>query len=125
MKQFRLVHPALEYVEHPEHEGGDFIMVTGHMVVCPECGGEGSHVRRDLDDSAMVDSMREDGDDEGLERYFGGAFDEICRGCSGKNVVLDADYESIPEWAKKAMQSWDDSERESRQIEAQERRMGA
>ena len=119
------MHPALEYVEHPEHEGGDFIMVTGHMVVCPECGGEGHHVRRDLDDSAMVDSMREDGDDEGLAAYFGGAFDEVCRQCGGANVVLDADYESIPEWAKKAMQSWDESEQESRMIEAQERRMGA
>lgn len=125
MKQFKLEHPALEYVEHPEHEGGNYIMVTGHMEVCPECGGEGHHVRRDIDDSAMVDSMREDGDDEGLESYFSGGFDVVCTLCNGANVVLAPDYDNIPEWAKQAMQSWDDSERESRQIEAQERRMGA
>lgn len=125
MKKFKLEHPALEYVEHPEHDGSNYVWVTGRMIVCPECGGEGHHVRRDLDDSAMVDSMREDGDEEGLQAYFGGAFDEICRECGGKNVILSADYESVPKWAQEAIDEWNESEMESRAIEAQERRMGA
>ena len=125
MKNFKLAHPALEYVEHSDHEGGDYVMVTGRMVVCPECGGEGRHVRRDLDDSAMVDSMREDGDDEGLQAYFGGAFDEICRECTGKNVVLAPDADSVPKWAQEAIDDWNQSEDETRRESEAERRMGA
>jgi len=87
MAKLRFEHPALKYCD--EHDGTDFLMVDGKMEVCPECQGTGSHVRKDLDDSAMVDSMREDGDDEGLRRYFSGAFDEVCRVCGGDNVVLE------------------------------------
>mgnify|MGYP001086322777 CR=1 FL=1 len=129
MKKFRLSHPALAYVEGHENDAewvdGDTILVTGHMEVCPTCQGTGSHVRHDLDDSAMVDSMREDGDYEGLEAYFGGAFDEICTECDGKNVVLVPDWESIPEWARKAMKRFDDDRAYDRAVMEAERRMGA
>lgn len=125
MKKFKYQHEALKYVEHPEHDGSDHVWVSGRMVVCPECGGEGHHVRRDLDDSAMVDSMREDCDEEGLRAYFSGAFDEQCRECGGKNVILSADEGSVPQWAQDAIDEWIQSENETRQIEAQERRMGA
>lgn len=125
MKKFKLEHDALMYVEHPKHDGSNHIWVTGEMEVCPECGGEGSHVRRDLDDSAMVDSMMEDGDEEGLNSYYRGAFDEKCTLCKGKNVVLAPTHDSIPKWALDAINEWDNSERESREMEAAERRMGA
>ena len=125
MKDLKLTHPALKYVEHPDHDGSDHIWVTGKMEVCQECGGTGSHVRRDLDDSAMVDAMHEDCDEEGLRAYFSGAFDEVCRVCGGKNVVLAPDAESVPDWANEAIEDWNRSEALTRQIEAQERAMGA
>ena len=125
MKNLKLQHDALSYVEHPDHDGSDFIMVTGKMEVCQECGGTGSHVRKDLDDSQMVDDMREDGNEEGLRAYFNGAFDERCRVCDGANVVLAPDPDSVPEWAQDAIDSWNQSRWESEEISRQERRMGA
>lgn len=125
MKDLKLEHPALKYVEHPDHDGSDHIWVTGKMEVCPTCGGTGSHVRRDLDDTAMVDSYHEDGDEEGLRAYFSGAFDEVCTQCGGENVVLAPDPDSVPDWAQDAIDNWNRSEDLSRQIEAQERAMGA
>ena len=123
MAKLKFQHDALKYAE--EHDGTDFLMVEGKMEVCPECQGTGSHVRHDLDDSAMVDSMREDGDDEGLRRYFSGAFDEVCRVCGGDNVVLEPNWDDVPVWAQKAIESWEASARLDAQITAQERRMGA
>jgi hypothetical protein len=127
MKKFRLSHPALAYVEGHENDAewvdDDTILVEGEMVVCPTCQGTGSHVRHDLDDSAMVDSMREDGDEEGLEAYFNGAFDERCTECNGNNVVLAP--RNVPEWAAKAMRRWDDQKEYDRAIQEAERRMGA
>jgi hypothetical protein len=125
MERFKLTHPALKYVEHPDHDGSDHIWVPGQMIVCPTCQGTGSHVRHDLDDSALVDSMREDGDEEGLRAYFRGAFDERCTECDGENVVLAPYWESVPEWAQKAIESWEESRRIDAAIEAAERRMGA
>ena len=125
MKNLKLEHEALSYVEHPDHDGSDHIWVTGKMVVCQECGGTGSHVRKDLDDSQMVDDMREDGNEEGLRAYFSGAFDEQCRVCGGANVVLAPDPDSVPKWAQDAIDSWNQSQWECEEISRQERRMGA
>lgn len=125
MKKLKLQHDALKYVEHPDHDGSDHIWVTGRMEVCQECGGTGSHVRKDLDDSAMVDAMREDGNEEGLRAYFNGAFDERCTVCDGANVVLAPDPDSVPDWAQDAIDSWNQSRWESEEISRQERRMGA
>jgi DnaJ-class molecular chaperone len=125
MNKFKLTHPALKYVENEEHDGSDSIIVQGKMEVCPTCGGTGSHVRHDLDDSAMVDSMREDGDDEGLERYFGGAFDEVCRQCGGQNVVLAPEWDTVPKWASEAIEDWQESRERDRRESESERRMGA
>ena len=65
-------HPSFEYVEghdseivrrslKPCRENGwnsveASILVSGHMVVCPSCGGHGVHERRDIDCSKIVDS---------------------------------------------------------------------
>jgi len=125
MKDLKLEHEALKYVEHPDHDGSDHIWVTGKMEVCPTCGGTGSHVRHDLDDTQMVDDMREDCDEEGLRAYFGGAFDEVCTQCGGANVVLAPDPDSVPDWAQDAIDSWNQSRWESEEISRQERRMGA
>jgi DnaJ-class molecular chaperone len=95
------------------------------MEVCGTCEGTGSMERRDLDMSRMVDSMREDGDDEGIERYMRGAYDVSCDQCQGKNVVFVADWETVPEWASEAIESWEESGRITDRITAQERAMGA
>ena len=123
MTKLKLQHNALKYCD--EHDGTDFLMVDGKMEVCPTCQGTGSHVRHDLDDSRMVDDMREECDYEGLENYFRGAFDEVCTHCNGANVVLEPNWETVPEWAQKAIESWEESKRMDALITAQERRMGA
>jgi hypothetical protein len=96
--------------------------LEGEMAVCPTCNGTGSHVRHDLDDSRMVDSMREDGDDEGLERYFNGAFDEVCTQCNGKNVVAEP---VLDDEMAKEIDQWHQAEWEYRRECEAERRMGA
>ena len=129
MQRFKLEHDALKYKreEYPEADwaGDSALWVNGKMIVCPTCQGTGSHVRRDIDDSRLVDMYHEDGDYDGLERYFKGAFDEVCTQCKGKNVVLDANYESVPEWARNAIDDWNQAEWEYQREVAAERRMGA
>ncbi len=123
-KLTKFYHPALEYCEE-NVTGEDYIMVTGKMIICPSCGGNGHHVRRDIDDSALVDSMREDGDDEGLEAYFSGSFDVLCEECKGANVIFAPDPEAGPLWAREAIDSWEKEEREQNRISKAEIRMGA
>ena len=122
MKKFRFTHPALTEGENEEEV---VFWLSGKMEVCQECGGTGSHVRRDIDDSAMVDSMREDGDDEGLEAYFGGAYDVRCTRCNGANVVLVPNMDEMDAEFLKRIQEWEQSEYEYQRECAAERRMGA
>ena len=122
MQKFRFTHPALNDSETDEEQ---VFWLSGKMEVCPECGGTGSHVRRDIDDSAMVDSMREDGDDEGLEAYFGGAYDVRCTRCNGANVVFAPNMEELGEANLKAISDWHQAEWEYQRECAAERRMGA
>jgi len=100
-------------------------MVTGKMEVCPQCNGEGHHVRRDLDDTAMVESMQQDCDYEGIKNYMNGGFDEICTMCKGQNVVLTPDPNSIPKWAQEVIKEWEADEAEAKAEEAMERFWGA
>jgi hypothetical protein len=121
-------HPALAYYnpktgEYNEDMNEDgFIYVEATYEVCSTCGGHGSHFRSDLDENALVDGMREDGDEDGIESYYGGSFDQVCSECNGKRVVL---YPVLPEWADEAIYYWNKCEYESRAISDAERRMGA
>ena len=123
MKQIKFQHPALEYCK--ENDFKDFILVPGQYEVCPTCQGEGTHVRRDIDDSLLVDSMREDGDDEGIQAYFNGAYDTACTQCGGMRVILQPNEGALPDWAQDAIWEWGESERETCEIQRQERAMGA
>lgn len=123
MENVKFFHPALQYTE--QNKGRGYVVVPGHIIVCPVCGGHGSHVRRDIDDSRLVDNMCEDGDTESLTAYFKGAYDVPCEECGGRNVVMAPEWDFLPIWAKKAVNDWNESERQSRAIEAAERRMGA
>jgi DnaJ-class molecular chaperone len=122
MAKLRFTHPALDDQETGEQK---IFWLEGKMVVCPECGGTGSHVRRDLDDSKLVEMLEADGDYEGMERYYAGAYDERCRSCEGKNVLLVPNQDALSAEDHERIQDWHDSERESMQIEMQERRAGA
>ena len=137
MSKFKLFHDCFEYVEghedeifhvqqsttygQPKYAYG--ILVDGHMMVCPSCGGYGSHDRTDLDCSKLVDNMIEDGDTDGIEAYYNGAYSQPCRECKGKNVVLAP--HNVPEWAMKEMLEWDKQAASDAAYEAQERAMGA
>jgi len=112
MKKIKFEHPALDKP----------IEVFGKYVVCPICEGEGSHERRDIDTSRMVDIMREDGDEEGLERYFAGAYNITCTECKGIRVVLEP---VLPEDIQIQMRDYYDWKREDNEYAEQERRMGA
>jgi hypothetical protein len=121
-------HPALayhnpitgEYNEDMNENG--LIYVEATYEVCSTCGGHGSHFRSDLDENALIDGMREDGDEDGIDSYYGGAFDQICSECRGQRVVSSP---MLPEWANEAIYQWRKSENESRAIRDAERRVGA
>lgn len=123
MRKTKFQHPALEYCE--EHNGTDFIIVQGSIIVCPTCEGTGVHDRQDLDCSKLVDNMYDDGDFDGVQNYFNGQYSQVCKQCNGKNVVVEPNWNQLPEWAMKAIEEWDQSERDSRAEEASERAMGA
>jgi hypothetical protein len=112
MKKIRFEHEALD----------EPIMVNGEYKVCPVCQGTGQHERRDIDCSRLIDNMREDGDDEGIEAYFSGAYDVNCTNCGGLRVVFEP---VLPEWAAKKLEDWYRCEREYERECAAERRMGA
>lgn len=123
-------HPALKYhcpetgrydeYEYINSEG--IIKVHGEYEVCPYCGGHGHHFRNDLDENALVQSMCEDGNEEGMESYHSGSFDEICQRCNGLRVVIKP---NLPHWANVLIGEWENDEREYRATVAAERRVGA
>jgi RecJ-like exonuclease len=119
-------HPSFEYVN--EGEEAIKVMVPVKKQVCPMCMGIGTHERQDIDCSKLVDSMVEDGDDEGLQRYYAGSFDVPCTCCNGKNVIDDFDtqylVDNYPDHYE-AMCDWDASEAEDARYSAQERACGA
>lgn len=105
-------HPALE----------EAIYVSAQYVVCPCCNGNGTHFRKDLDESALIESMELDGDYEGLEFHSKGAFNQLCMSCNGKRVVYEF---QLPKWAEKLISEWQDEERRDRAYAMQEKRFGA
>ena len=106
--------------EHPALD--EPIMVEARYEVCPLCQGHGKHERRDIDCSRLVDEMREDGDDWGLEQYFKGAYDTICTECKGQRVIL---VPELPEEIQEKIWEYNDGAREYAAEVAAERRMGA
>lgn len=78
-------HPALAYR----------LQLEAHMEVCGNCGGRGRAFRQDLDENRLVELMEADGDEEGLDSYRRGHYDETCRACQGRNVVEVLDYKAF------------------------------
>lgn len=109
-----------EYNEDLNEDG--ILKVLATYEVCPQCDGHGSHFRSDLDENNLVDNMREDGDDEGIEAYYQGAYDQVCNQCNGNRVVAKP---TLPEWAENRIYEWYESEREYRAICRAEQSVGA
>jgi DnaJ-class molecular chaperone len=119
METIMFNHPALIDNETGEQRE---IKTKAHYEVCPWCGGGGTCTRTDIDDSLLVDSMMEDGDDEGIESYHRGSFDQVCPTCNGLRVIL---VPTLPEWASKLISIYYSEEAEDRKYAAQERAFGA
>jgi hypothetical protein len=120
-------HNALKYHnpttgEYDENYTEGTLFVNGKYEVCTTCDGNGSHFRSDLDENALIDGMREDGDEDGIDSYYAGSFDQSCDECKGKRVVF---IPILPKWAYEAIYSWNKFEYESRAIRDAERRVGA
>lgn len=108
-------HEALIYAinDKGEEYGSDTIECTGEMIVCPTCQGKGSHFRKDLDENNLVQGMQEDYDEEGIEAYRSGSFDQICTECKGQNVVQSP---NLPEWANKSISQWEQDKIHDEQV---------
>lgn len=123
-------HEALTYYNPTtgERDENEIINPNGEMLceckyeVCNNCGGHGTHFRRDLDENNLYESMLEDGDDEGIEAYYNGAYDSVCNSCKGLRVVKNP---TLPEWAEKLIWDWYECERIDRAYSDAERRFGA
>jgi DnaJ-class molecular chaperone len=120
-------HESFDYQDEYDIDsrGTTGIEVDATRVVCPTCDGTGSHFRRDLDENLMLDGIREDGDEDSMEAYMGGAFDQICTECNGDNVVLQVDWDTVPKWVFECVEDWDRQEMHDRAVRDAERMMGA
>jgi hypothetical protein len=81
-----------------------------------------------LNENALIQGILEDGDDESLEMYQQGHFNQTCMECNGLRVVDEIDWEyfhhKFPEHAK-AVSEWEREEAADRRYREMERRMGA
>jgi hypothetical protein len=108
-------HKALEYhnPDTGEYDENEKINPNGELLVecsyevCNNCGGHGTHFRRDLDENRLYESMLEDGDEDGIEAYYNGAYDCVCNTCKGLRVVQNP---TLPEWAEVLIGDWYESE---------------
>lgn len=103
-------HESFEYQEDYDFNtlGKKGITVTSKRIVCPTCNGTGSHFRTDLDENSLVQSIMEDGDDDGYNAYRNGAFDQGCTECNGNNVIEDVDWDTVPKWASDCISEWEE-----------------
>ena len=125
MKKIAFTHPALVC---PTTDKQITLYLPATRIVCPTCNGYGHHFRSDLDENGLIDSMKEDGDYEGINMYYKGAFDQNCSECKGQKVLDEIDmkyfYEEHPKEAK-AIDDWEREEMEYVRYAEQERRFGA
>lgn len=124
VSKIRFTHPALT------DENGNLrvFMLPAERVVCESCRGNGHHFRSDLDENRMIELIEEDGDEEEMEHYRRGGYDQTCHECKGRNVVdqvnWDAFGKAFPKESRK-MFNWDKSVSDSQAYAASERAFGA
>lgn len=124
VQKIRFSHPALVDVK------GELrvFMLPAERVVCPTCSGNGHHFRSDLDENRMIELIEEDGDDEEMEHYRRGGYDQTCQECKGRNVVDQVDWDAFSEAFPKESRKiyyYDKSVASSAAYAASERAFGA
>lgn len=101
-------HKSFDYQdEYKPKNNQKGILVDAERIVCPTCNGNGHHFRRDLDENAMIDSFREDMDEDGFNAYRNGVFDQKCVECGGNKVV---DIPKLPKWAQDCVNDWEEEQ---------------
>lgn len=83
--------PKCEDCSDAVDEGGDYDACEAHTdpappgewVICPDCGGDGTHVH----DALSVPSEEYRDDPDFMEDYFAGAYDVSCARCQGTGKV--------------------------------------
>jgi hypothetical protein len=94
----KYTHPA---IINEETEKEITLVVDAEYIVCPTCRGTGTHFRRDLNESHMLEILEEEGDEQD---YFDGHYDQKCDECHGRNVVMEVNWDlfnqKYPEYAK-------------------------
>jgi hypothetical protein len=116
----RFTHPALT-----DKEGNLRVFkLPAERVVCPECNGNGHHFRSDLDENKMVELIEADGDEDEMDHYRRGGYDQTCSECKGRNVIDQVNWDEFqkqfPKEAKK-IYSWDSDVAEDAKYAASER----
>lgn len=104
-------HESFEYNDDFLELGEEGLVLNAERILCPTCNGYGHHFRSDLDENAMVDSFREDGDDDGYSAYRGGAFDQRCEQCNGNKVVDEPIWNEAPKWVQECIGDWYENKR--------------
>jgi len=101
------------------------------VVVCDDCGGEGTVLNESMRGHAYTEQDEEFHDEEFREQYFrrGGCYDVTCPTCKGRNVITVIDRDSYMSPAQKdALKEHDEQQLDRWEYErecAAERRMGA
>jgi DnaJ-class molecular chaperone len=95
-----------------------------HKVVCPQCNGEGTQLIDAFRGQAVEQDLLED--EDFMEGYWNGRYDEACGTCKGQNVI---DEPNVPDEYKKMYSDYlDDKYNYEQECEAErraERMMGA
>lgn len=86
--------------------------LPAHNVVCDRCNGNGTHLRGGLEGAAYtMEQFHEAFDEEDRAEYarYGGKYDETCRTCKGKNVVMVVDEDAcVSDKDKRVLQEYND-----------------
>lgn len=84
----------------------DYGPLPKHKIVCPTCGGKGTHVNPSIDSHGLSsDDFYSDPDFE--EAYFNGYYDVTCYRCNGRNVVDEVDYITLERTDPELYQEWE------------------
>lgn len=122
---------SIEVTVYGENGDEAIFDLPAKVVVCYDCGGEGTVLNESMRGCAYTEQDEEFHDPEFREQYFrlGGCYDVTCPTCKGRNVVTVIDRNSYMSPAQKdALKEHDAQAADRLEYErecAAERRMGA
>lgn len=95
--------------------------------VCTTCQGRGTHVSPSIDSGGITASEWAEWSHEDQDYYMSGAYDVTCSQCHGKRVMQTLEYETnnpLYNWCCERLNEYYESQYESAQEYAWEKRMG-